>query len=87
MRTSRLLCLFVILALLFACLAYLVSTFIVLRGVDNIERLQAIQSMEHMRERLALTESRLEWQVHSIASSSSLHSQIKAKNRSFLSEK
>ncbi|MCR4666759.1 MAG: bifunctional diguanylate cyclase/phosphodiesterase [Desulfovibrio sp.] len=87
MRIRRLLFLFLFLALLFAGLSYLVSSSIVLRGVDGIERHQAVQSMDHMRERLALAEGQVAWQAQTISSSPSLYADVRTKNLGALSDK
>ena len=78
MHKSRLFLTFLLLSLLFAVLAYGVSSHIVLEGIDNIELRQAIKSMDHMHERLVLSESNLSWQARSIACSDVLHTRLKA---------
>ncbi|MCR5814160.1 MAG: EAL domain-containing protein [Desulfovibrio sp.] len=90
MHKSRLFLTFLLLSLLFAALAYGVSSRIVLDGVDSIELRQAIKSMEHMHERLALSQSGLSWQVRANACSDALYEQLKAPkgpDMAFLNEK
>ena len=89
MHKSRLFLTFLLLSLLFAVLAYGVSSHIVLEGIDNIELRQAIKSMDHMHERLVLSESNLSWQTRSIACSDVLHAHLEshADNAAFFQEK
>ena len=90
MHKFRLFLTFFLLSLLFAVLAYGVSSNVVLKGVASIELRQAIKSMEHMHERLILSQSGLAWQVRANACSDALYGQMSAPtgpNTGFLNEK